>query len=57
LIFSAKKILTCNRIEDNSALQAKVDEALTVYDEYVKNNKGGEEGEGEAKDEKAEEKA
>jgi len=45
-------------IEDNSALQAKVDEALTVYDEYVKNNKGGEgEAEGDAKDEKAEEKA
>lgn len=46
-----------NLIEDNSALQAKVDEALTVYDEYVKNNKGGEEGEAEAKDEKSEEKA
>lgn len=28
------------RIEDDSALRAKVDEALTVYDEYVKNNKG-----------------
>lgn len=25
-------------IEDDSALRAKVDEALTVYDEYVKNN-------------------
>lgn len=46
-----------NLIEDNSALQAKVDEALTVYDEYVKNNKGGEDGEGEVKDEKSEEKA
>lgn len=28
------------RIEDDSALRAKVEEALTVYDEYVKNNKG-----------------
>lgn len=48
-----------NLIEDNSALQAKVDEALTVYDEYVKNNKGGEgeAGEGDVKDEKSEEKA
>jgi len=48
-----------NLIEDNSALQAKVDEALTVYDEYVKNNKGGEDeaGEGDVKDEKSEEKA
>lgn len=30
-----------NLIEDDAALRAKVDEALTVYDEYVK-NKGGE---------------
>lgn len=46
-------------IEDESALRAKVDEALTVYDEYVKNNKGEGEGEaGEAKEnEKSEEKA
>jgi polyadenylate-binding protein len=29
-------------IEDDSALRAKVDEALTVYDEYVKNSKGDE---------------
>lgn len=29
-------------IEDDSALRNKVDEALTVYDEYVKNNKGDE---------------
>ena len=42
-------------IEDESALRAKVDEALTVYDEYVK-TKGGDE-EGESKDEKSEEKA
>lgn len=45
-----------NLIEDESALRAKVDEALTVYDEYVKNNKGDEEG-GDAKEEKSEEKA
>jgi polyadenylate-binding protein len=52
-------LLTQLSIEDNSALQAKVDEALTVYDEYVKNNKGGEgeAGEGDVKDEKSEEKA
>lgn len=52
-------MLTLPSIEDDSALRAKVDEALTVYDEYVKNNKGdGETGEaGEAKEEKAEEKA
>jgi polyadenylate-binding protein len=55
--------LIWNSIEDESALRAKVDEALTVYDEYVK-NKGGE-GEGEGgdaaketkEDEKTEEKA
>ncbi|KFY10280.1 hypothetical protein V491_07733, partial [Pseudogymnoascus sp. VKM F-3775] len=29
-------------IEDESSLRAKVDEALTVYDEYVKTNKGPE---------------
>ena len=30
----------CNRIDDDDKLREKVDEALTVYDEYVK-NKGG----------------
>lgn len=30
------------RIDDEAALRAKVDEALNVYDEYMK-NKGGEE--------------
>ena len=45
-------------IEDESALRAKVDEALNVYDEYVKNNKGDEAEGGEAKEsEKSEEKA
>ncbi len=46
-------------IEDESALRAKVDEALTVYDEYVKNNKGSEDSteSGDAKEEKSEEKA
>jgi polyadenylate-binding protein len=48
-----------NLIEDEAALRAKVDEALTVYDEYVKNNKGeGDAAEaGDAKEEKTEEKA
>ncbi|EKD20495.1 uncharacterized protein L3040_004216 [Drepanopeziza brunnea f. sp. 'multigermtubi'] len=47
-----------NLIEDDSALRSKVDEALTVYDEYVKNNKGEGEGESEdLKEEKVEEKA
>jgi polyadenylate-binding protein len=32
------------RVDDDAALRAKVDEALTVYDEYMK-NKGGD-GEG-----------
>ncbi|TVY19886.1 Cytoplasmic and nuclear polyadenylate-binding protein [Lachnellula arida] len=49
-----------NLIEDESALRAKVDEALNVYDEYVKNNKGAD-GEGEGGEvqegEKSEEKA
>ncbi|KAI1006491.1 Polyadenylate-binding protein, cytoplasmic and nuclear [Podosphaera aphanis] len=46
-----------NLIEDDVALRAKVDEALTVYDEYVKNNKD-ETGEGDAsKEEKPEEKS
>ncbi|ESZ93443.1 putative Polyadenylate-binding protein, cytoplasmic and nuclear [Sclerotinia borealis F-4128] len=50
-----------NLIEDDASLRAKVDEALTVYDEYVK-NRGEGEGEGEAGEtkegeEKAEEKA
>jgi polyadenylate-binding protein len=35
-------MLTCDRIEDDAALRNKVDEALSVYDDYVKNNKGGE---------------
>ncbi|KAH8811962.1 hypothetical protein F5884DRAFT_783965 [Xylogone sp. PMI_703] len=45
-----------NLIEDESALRAKVDEALTVYDEYVK-NKGGEAEGGEASEAKEGEKA
>jgi polyadenylate-binding protein len=55
--------LTLNSIEDDTALRAKVDEALNVYDEYVKNKGGEGEAEGgeaakEAKeDEKTEEKA
>ena len=50
-------ILTCVfRIEDDSALRAKVDEAMAVYDEYVKqqDTTGGE---APKTEEKAEEKA
>ena len=51
-------LLTHYRIEDESALRAKVDEALTVYDEYVKTKGGDESGEAESKEgEKTEEKA
>ena len=34
----------CLRVDDDVALRAKVDEALTVYDEYVRTKTGGEEG-------------
>lgn len=52
-------------VEDDAALRAKVEEALSVYDEYVKTKTGDEEGaEGqkaeapkEASEEKKEEKA
>lgn len=36
-----------HRLDDEDALRAKVDEALSVYDEYMK-NKGGEGEAGEA---------
>lgn len=52
-------LLTSYSIEDDSALRAKVDEALSVYDEYV-NGKGGEateESPDSKEDAKAEEKA
>lgn len=48
-------LLTCDSIDDDNALRAKVDEAMTVYDEYVKTQ--GSETEGEKKEEKAEAKA
>ena len=47
--------LTRGSIDDDNALRAKVDEAMTVYDEYVKTQ--GTEAEGEKKEEKAEAKA
>ncbi|KAK3902280.1 hypothetical protein C8A05DRAFT_15650 [Staphylotrichum tortipilum] len=49
-----------NLLEDEGALVAKVNEAMAVYDEYVKSQQGPAPGEAEAdkaKDEKAEEKA
>ncbi|KAK6850715.1 hypothetical protein PG987_000349 [Apiospora arundinis] len=45
-----------NLIEDDSALRAKVDEAMSVYNDYVKTQGDGE-GEPAKKEEKAEEKA
>jgi polyadenylate-binding protein len=58
-------ILTATRLEDESALVAKVNEAMAVYEDYVKSQQGGAsqapaQGEAEAdkpKEEKAEEKA
>ncbi|KAB5566566.1 Polyadenylate-binding protein, cytoplasmic and nuclear [Coniochaeta sp. 2T2.1] len=46
-------------LEDDTALRSKVDEALAVYDEYLKQNpnQGAEGGEAEQKQEKTEEKA
>lgn len=42
-------------VDDDALLRAKVDEAMAVYDEYVKTNQDGSEPAN--KDEKAEEKA
>lgn len=41
-IFTNKETNASCSIEDQAALQAKVDEALSVYDEYVKSSKTGE---------------
>ncbi|KAI0019130.1 Polyadenylate-binding protein/Hyperplastic disc protein [Xylariomycetidae sp. FL0641] len=46
-----------NLIEDEASLRSKVDEAMAVYDEYVKNNQTGAEGEPAKKEEKTEDKA
>lgn len=45
------------RVDDESALRAKVDEALGVYDEYMKNKGGEAEGAPEKKEEAEETKA
>lgn len=64
MAFRPRHILLTNpRLEDESALVAKVNEAMAVYDEYVKSQQGPAPpslGEAEAekpKDEKSEEKA
>jgi polyadenylate-binding protein len=44
-------------VDDDAQLRAKVDEAMAVYDEYVKTNQGPAEGEPAPKEEKTEEKA
>ena len=48
--------LTSHSIEDDNALRAKVDEAMAVYDEYVKAQTTTD-GEAIKKEDKAEEKA
>jgi polyadenylate-binding protein len=50
-------ILTRNRTTDEAALRAKVEEAMSVYDEYVKNKEGGEGSKDEPKEEAKEAKA
>jgi polyadenylate-binding protein len=45
-----------NRFEDDDALRAKVNEAMVVYEEYMKTQKEPEAGD-KVKEEKAEEKA
>lgn len=50
-------ILILYSVDDDAQLRAKVDEAMAVYDEYVKTNQGPADGEGAAKEEKTEEKA
>lgn len=44
-------------MDDDAQLRGKVDEAMAVYDEYVKTNQGPGEGEAPSKEEKAEDKA
>lgn len=47
-----------NRLEDESALQAKVNEAMAVYDDYLKSQGGAKEGDAAGKkDDKVEVKA
>lgn len=38
------------RLDDDEALRSKVDEALSVYDEYMKNKDEGEAGESKPKE-------
>ena len=45
------RLTKCDRIEDEGALKAKVDEALTVYDEYVKSQNPAEGGEAKKEEE------
>jgi hypothetical protein len=58
-IILCSQILTIYRIEDEAALKAKVDEALSVYDDYMHNRQGGAEGgaNGAVKEESREENA
>lgn len=52
LLTADTNISFSSSIDDTDALKLKVDEALTVYDEYVKQQQtGSAEGEGEKKEE------
>lgn len=48
-IFYVTNILL-SRLDDEEALRGKVDEALSVYDEYMKNKDEGEAGESKPKE-------
>lgn len=49
-------VLNSYSVDDDAQLRAKVDEAMAVYDDYIKTNKGSG-AEGADGEEKAEEKA
>jgi polyadenylate-binding protein len=54
IAFPSDRKLTLSSTADESALRAKVEEAMNVYDEYVKNKDGeGEKEKEEPKEEKA----
>jgi polyadenylate-binding protein len=52
IVFFRSRLLNC-RIDNDNALRSKVDEALAVYDEYIKTQGGGD-GDESKKEEKTE---